>query len=288
MNGGVLDRIASGVGFAGAALVRTWIRVRGRTVRMDEAAWLEAPIGPADMDGDTVFEEIADATGLDLERSTESGLLASVDHLKCESFDPDRIDPDVVDFYENTASYHLDVWSETRFPGRPFLWLLVNTISSRMNQLAFPILGLEVSHGLSSDIVGLRDGSETRYTGWYRPLVKSCQVMFAGFYSTGTPPKSDRPCVKVVFPLPRGNATVFLEPSRGEGGSLHLETPGTRFGESGYYRVVDGPADRRYVWFNRYLDNDFHVYVDENGVPRCDHVIRFLNFPMLKLHYRMT
>jgi hypothetical protein len=32
----------------------------------------------------------------------------------------------------------------------------------------------------------------------------------------------------------------------------------------------------------------FHVYVDSEGVLRCDHKISFVGITILKLHYKMT
>ena len=41
------------------------------------------------------------------------------------------------------------------------------------------------------------------------------------------------------------------------------------------------------VWRVRTLRERFHVYVDDAGVLRCDHAVRFLGLPVLTLHYKM-
>ncbi len=36
------------------------------------------------------------------------------------------------------------------------------------------------------------------------------------------------------------------------------------------------------------LRETFCVYVDPKGVLRCDHAVRFLGLPVLKLHYKIV
>jgi len=87
----------------------------------------------------------------------------------------------VRDFYEHTARYTVDVWSETYFPTRIGLWLLVKTSSRQVNQRNFPLTPLETAHGMLSEIWQLRraDGS-IRYTGWFRTLGEVSQVLYTG------------------------------------------------------------------------------------------------------------
>jgi hypothetical protein len=51
-------------------------------------------------------------------------------------------------------------------------------------------------------------------------------------------PGFERPCVKVVFPLPNGNAQVFLKPETSADGSLTVTSSGRRFGDPGFYFTV--------------------------------------------------
>jgi hypothetical protein len=46
-------------------------------------------------------------------------------------------------------------------------------------------------------------------------------------------------------------------------------------------------ADRLRIWHVRSLKELFHVFVDDHGVLRCDHEMRFLGLPVLRLHYKM-
>jgi hypothetical protein len=126
-----------------------------------------------------------------------------------------------------------------------------------------------------------------RYTGWFRSIAESHAVLYTGFYMTEHSPGEGRPCVKVVFPMPRGNATVMLRPEA-DGGALILDSSGRAFGDAGFYRVqARGGGERLQVWHIRTLKEHFRVYVDDAGTLRCDHRVRFLGMPVLSLHYKM-
>lgn len=277
------------LGAVGASLIRVYLRLFGRTVRRDEVPWLSGPIGRRGRIGDDFYDWLAQTEGLTkhINRSG-SGLLPSVRVLAGESFDPSRADTAVLHFYENTSEYDLDVWSETRFPARLCLWLLVSTVSRYMNQLNFPVHGLEMSRGMTSDIVELcDDASDTRYRGWFRKVKATDQVIYTGFYMTERPPGHGSPCVKVVFPLPSGKAVVLLRPGLDDHGRFTLMSSGKEFGDPGFYRILDLGDGRLKVRYLRSLKEFFEVYRDDDGVLRCDHRVEFLGMTMLRLHYRM-
>ncbi len=112
-------------------------------------------------------------------------------------------------------------------------------------------------------------------------------MLYTGFYMTERIPNVPGPCVKVAFPMPHGNATVLLRPDVAAGGSLILNSSGHRFGDPGFYRLDAREAERLRVWHIRSLKERFHVFVDGEGTLRCDHSVRFLGLPVLRLHYKM-
>jgi hypothetical protein len=141
---------------------------------------------------------------------------------------------------------------------------------------------------MDSEIVLLQDrAGVVRYAGWYRRLVETGRTIYTGFYMTERAPRCNNPCVKVVFPMPDGNATVLLRPSVDDRGYLRLSSRGTAFGDAGFYRVQTIEDGRLRVWRVSTLHEDFHVYVDDASVLRCDHAVRFLGLPILHLHYRI-
>jgi hypothetical protein len=182
----------------------------------------------------------------------------------------------------------MDVWSRTYFPANLGLALLVTTISRQVNQLNFPLSPLETALGMVSEIITLRtaDGA-VKYTGWFRTLAaQTDRTIYTGFYMTERVPEESAPCVKVVFPMPNGNATVILRP-RVVDGALELDSGGGTFGGAGFYRVHARDGERIRVWRVRTLKEHFRVYVDGKGVLRCDHAVKFLGLPVLRLHYKM-
>ncbi|MBW3563715.1 MAG: hypothetical protein KY459_03220 [Acidobacteria bacterium] len=274
------------IGRLGELFIYTLIFIFGRRHRRDQVEWLVGPMGEEQI-GDRPYEKIARDENLTLERAARrGGLIPDLETLRSKSFDPDQVDWRIRDFYENTASYQLDTWATTHFPARIALWLLVTTISARVDQLNFPLDGLDTARGMTSEIILLRDEKgKVRYTGWYRRLVRLDRAIYTGFYMIQPIPAGDQPCVKVVFPMPRGNATVLLRPEN-EGAELRLISAGSYFGDAGFYRVQQA-GDRLRIWRVPTLRERFHLYIDSEDLVRCDHTVRFLGMPVLTLHYRI-
>ncbi len=285
-----LGAVQAALGAFGAALIRLWLRIFGRTVEAAHAPWLVGPTGPSDgAIGDRPYELVAAREKLTIDRTPDkAGLVPDFGVLAGPSFDVERVDPEVRRFYEATSRYHLEVWSHAPFPARLLLWLLVSTVSRTMNQLNFPVTAMELARGMTSEVIPLRDdGGATRYTGWLRRAAGDGRVVYTGFYSTEKPPGHASRCVKVVFPLPRGNATVILKPLL-EQGRFRLVSAGERFGDPGFYRVLEVGDGRYKVRYLRTLREYFAVYTDDEGILRCDHEVRFLGITMLRLHYKMV
>jgi hypothetical protein len=272
----------------GAWFIYALIRLFGRRHPTREVPWLVGPLGGNHI-GDRAYEETAAAEGLAVERDAQhGGLIPRFDVLASDAFDPGRVHAKIRDFYERTHAYRLDTWASTYFPARLALWALVTTISRKVDQLNFPLDGLDTAEGMTSEIVLLREPEGSiRYTGWFRKLLRTGRVIYTGFYMTARPPRAGGPCVKVVFPMPGGNATVLLRPENDGGSGLRLASRGRGFGDAGFYRVQRAGADLR-VWAIRTLHETFRLYVDSSDVVRCEHAVRFLGMPVLTLHYRIT
>jgi hypothetical protein len=276
------------VGRVGAWFIAALIAIFGRTKRRADVAWLAGPVGGAKI-GDAPYRDAAAAEGLTIERDAkDGGLVPDWTALAGPEFDPAATHPLVRDFYEHTSAFGMDVWSKSYFPGSIGLWLLVTTISRQVEQLNFPLSPLDTAQGISSEIILMRGADGTlRYTGWFRTLAQAKRVLYTGFYMVERVPGERGPAVKVVFPMPRGNATVVLRPSNGDGGALVLDSRGRGFGGAGFYRLHERARDRVKVWRVRTLRERFVVYIDGEGVLRCDHSVRFLGLPVLRLHYKM-
>jgi hypothetical protein len=264
------------------------VQLTGRLVRKTEAPWLAAPLGGRERIGTSIYERVAKAEGLLTRMPLDAGLLEHFNVLRGPNFNPDAVHPDIRHFYEHAAEYQLDVWSEVSLIGRFFLWLLVEFISRRMDQLNFPISSLEVAKGMTSEVVQLVEpAGRIVSTGWLRRLKSSGRIIYAGLYSATQMPDEAGPCVKVTFPC-RGSANVYLTPVAHPDGSFGLVSSGTAFGRTGFYRMIDGGADHYIVRHVRSLRELFHVYVDAEEVLRTDHTVFFLGLSIIRLHYKMT
>src|ERR1700686_3796337 len=206
--------------------IHPWVRLTGRLVRKSEAPWLAAPLGGRERIGTGIYERVAETEDLEIRPPPDAGLLENFNVLRGANFDPDAVHPDIRHFYEHAAGYQLDVWSEVSLLGRFFLWLLVEFISRRMDQLNFPISSLEVAKGMSSEVVQLLEPVSGRivYTGWLRRLKSSGHVIYAGLFSTVQVPGELNPCVKVTFPCD-GSANVYLCPVAHPDGSFGWTLP---------------------------------------------------------------
>ncbi len=269
--------------------IHLWVQLTGKLVRKSEAPWLAGPMGGRERIGAGIYERVAKAEGLLIRTPPDAGLLEHFNALRGPNFNPDAVHPDIRHFYEHAAEYQLDVWSEVSLVGQFFLWLLVEFISRRMDQLNFPISSLEVAKGMTSEVVQLVNPATNQIvnTGWLRRLKSSGRVIYAGLYSATQMPDEAGPCVKVTFPC-RGSANVYLTPVAHPDGSFGLVSSGTAFGRTGFYRMIDGGPDHYIVRHVRSLRELFHVYVDAEEVLRTDHTVFFLGLSIIRLHYKMT
>jgi hypothetical protein len=126
-----------------------------------------------------------------------------------------------------------------------------------------------------------------RYTAWYRRLSGTGNVLYAGFYSVCTLPGQADPCVKVVFPLPNGNAIVIMRTESRPDGSFLITSAGDHFGEPGFYFTVHDDAGNVWARYVRALRETIHVFPAEKGLLRADHVLTYFGATFLRLHYRM-
>ncbi|HEX8430087.1 MAG TPA: hypothetical protein VF625_02325 [Longimicrobium sp.] len=272
-------------------VTQRWVQLTGQPVDLGADPWLAGPVGHARGIGREFFAELARREGLELHHgagSHERGLISDFGALAAPDFDPERVDPAVIDFYARTSAYELDAWAEWRGTFRPFGSLLGRLFSRRLQQLNMPLSALDTSRGVTSAVVQLIDPAtgQVRHTAWMRELLGTGNVLYAGTYSLAAVPGRRGRCVKVVFPLPNGNAVVLMRPEVHEDGSLTIVSAGKRFGDPGFYFTVHdrGRVRARYV---RAMRERIRVYPAEHGAVRADHVLTLWGVTFLRLHYRL-
>ena len=270
-------------------ITQRWVQFTGRKVNLEEDVWLAGPIGNPTGIGEDYFQNLARQQRWEVKLNvTRTGLLQDFNALRSASFDPGTIVPEVRSFYENTSNYELDAWSEWCGVFRPLGWLLAILFSRRLQQLNVPLSSLDTSRGMTSDILQLvdPDSGHVYLTAWLRRLLSSGNVLYAGAYSTCKVPGYLGTCVKVVFPLPNGNAIVIMRPVAHPDGSFSVISEGIGFGDSGFYFTVHSVRDVR-VRYVRQMRESIHVYMGEQGTVRADHVLKIFGITFLRLHYRL-
>ena len=270
-------------------LIYLWLNITGRKVDFGRFPFLQGPRAEGTAIGDQFYDQVADTEGLTTSHVKEAGLL--VDFKKVLSPDDPNasgVDPRIIDFYEHTGLYTMEVWPKWKAPVSWFAKTLIRSISTEIEQLNIPMDALETSYGMSSDVVQLKeDTGRVRYTCWLRKSVQSERVVYAGFYSSCAIDEAHQyEHVRVVFPLPKGNVTVILKVLPQPDGSVKLVSSGGRFGSTGYYRLHQnskGVVKSRMVPIKEMI----HVFVDPKGVLRTDHFFSWWGMTFLQLHYKM-
>lgn len=267
-----------------------WVKMTGRRVNLARNDWLSGPSGRTRGIGSSYFSELAQERGLQvLSADQPTGLVRSINDLLGPDFNPDGVDRQVADFYEHTSAYELDAWSEWSGTIRPFGWLLAILFSRRLQQLNVPLSPLDTAQGMTSQVFHLVDPATQTvvYTAWLRELLETGNVLYAGTYSVCCIPGSTGPCLKVVFPLPNGNAIVLMKPESAGDGSLALVSRGEGFGDPGFYFVVHGTDGFAWARYVRALRETIRVYAGAHGEARADHVLSLWGVTFLRLHYRL-
>lgn len=272
-------------------ITQQWVKITGRQFNPGEETWLVGPIGDTDVIKDKFFRELAQKENLEIrENQTNTGLLESFDDLQLSPQEKQLLHPSVIDFYEKTSNYNFEVWSEWCGFFKPFGWLLSVIFSKRLQQLNLPLSSLQSARGIQSSIVKLVDQQtkKSRWTVWYRILKSTHHVIYSGVYTTCRIPNQSGRFLKVVFPLPNGNATVIMRRDVLPNGALKLSSDGKRFGDNGFYFTLTNHKGKHWARFVRSMHEWITVYVDEENILRADHDLYFYGLPFLNLHYKMT
>lgn len=281
------------VALAGEALIFLLIRLFGKRTRADQVPWLLGPIGGATIGG-SVYEDFGQREGLTVERHAEhGGLLPQLAVLTRDGFDAEAVSPIIRDFYQHTGAYRMHLRAKAYFPMSLGLWLMVTTLSRKVNQLQFPLDRLDEEREVESEVVLLRDAqARVKWTGWYR--AEGMHTLYAGFY-TWTTLSDGEAAIKVVFPTPAGNATVLLRPFVEPDGSLVLrswappaggQSP-ARVARLGFYRLSASAQGELWVWEVRSLREEFRLTVSADGSILATHRTRFLGLPVLDQFFRI-
>jgi hypothetical protein len=269
-------------------ITQRWVQLTGKKVDLRNEQWLLGPMGNTKKIGEDFFMQVAADENLEITvNENNSGLLKDLDVLKNGS--SASFHPKVRDFYAHTINYSFDVWSEWCGFFKPFGWMLAVIFSRRLQQLNVPLSPMDTSHGVTSDIIQLKEkpSGEPVYRIWMRKKIASKDVIYAGCYGWCKPPNVNYNCIKVVFPLPNGNCTVIMTPTVGQDGSLKLLSKGNGYGDPGFYFTIKKSEKVYYARFVKTMRETINVYEDEQGTLRTDHTLTIWGTTFLKLHYKI-
>ena len=287
----LLMRVNKKVGHLQDWITQIWVKLKGRKFNPDEDTWLIGPIGDTDIIKDKFIYDLAQKENLQIQQNLNgAGLLETFDDLQLTTEERELLNPKVIDFYEKTSNYHFEIWSEWGGFFKPFGWLLSVIFSKRLQQLNLPLNSLHSAKGINSNIIKLVDktNNKSKWTVWYRILKSTNNVIYSGVYTTCNVPNFQGKLLKVVFPLPNGNATVIMRKEILKDGSLKLSSDGSKFGDNGFYFTLTNHKGKYWTRFVKSMHEWITVYVDEENVLRADHNLQFYGLPFLNLHYKMT
>lgn len=271
-----------------------WVQVTGDRLAQAQAPWLWGPVGSTSGIGPEFFEELAAARGLVvLPPASDAGLLPGLGALAGPRFRPGEVAPAIASFYAHTAAFDLRIRSRWSGPFRAMGWMIARIFSRRLAQLNMPLSDRELQGGVHSRIVRVADpaSGEVLHTAWVRTAKESGRPVFVGQYGTAVIPGHEGPCVKVVFPLPNGSATIFLRPRVDEGGGLSLVSDGRRFGDPGFYFTVVAGEDEHpreyWVRYVRTMKESLSLRAEGDAVAAV-HRFRVFGLPFLELQYAIA
>lgn len=272
-------------------ITQIWVKTTGKRINPVDFEWVIGPIGSTDIIKDKFIFELAEKENLEIEKNLpNSGLLERMEQIGITNQNENRLNNKVADFYENTSNYDFEVWSEWKGVFKPFGKLLYLIFSKRLQQLNLPLNSMVTAKGLKSEIIKLNDKEtgETKWTIWYRIIKSTNDVIYSGIYTTCNNPNYEKSLLKVVFPLPNGNASVIMTEKVEKDGSLVLSSDGKKFGDNGFYFTLTDSNGKYWARFVKSMHEWIRVYEDDDQVLRADHNLNFYGLRFLNLHYRMN
>lgn len=271
-------------------ITQQWVIYFGKKIDTTNEKWLLGPFGELNGIGIKFIKQLADKENLTIDNEQNGkGLIQSIHQLNLKEKEIESLSINVIDFYQSTADYELKLkikWS----PFFKIFGLLVRFIfSKRIEQLNVPIRSTENSETLTSEIIHLKDTktNEVKRTIWLRAYQETRQVVYSGVYETCVIP-SGRTCIKAIFPLPNGNATVILTPRVGNNGELILESSGKRIGDSGFYFLLrDSKGQLWTKYIKSFRDKLLVRSESENENITASQTLTLWNLRVLKFEYNI-
>lgn len=249
----------------------------------DADTWLLDPIGVPKEGMEQFIVRIANERGLRIERHLpDAGLVESLQDW------PVSVSPKIENFYKQTSGYELDVRSVWKPVFGSLGYAVAKLFSRRIQQLNLPRDTDVESLVLKSEIIKLINGNgRADYTIWHRYVRDTGEVIFWGIYTTCKTPTGEF-CVKAIFPLPRGSATVLFHPVSDVKGNLLLLSSGKNYGDPGFYFIVEDARGDRWKHYLPGFRESIHLSEDNDGGLIAEHRLKLWALDVYIMTYRIT
>lgn len=267
-------------------MTQQWVILRGRKIKPEDFPWLMGPFGNLDAIGEDFIYKFAEKENLIIQKDSKAkGIIPSMQKLNLSEAEFSNLSKSVIGFYEKTDNHNLQ-FSVQWNPFFKFFGILINKLfSNRINQLNIPTKNIDDSESLKSEIINLVDTktNEIKYTFWFRSIKSSGQVIYSGVYGISNLP-SGKTCVKAVFHLPNGNATVLMIPSVGENGELILDSSGKKFGDAGFYFLL---KDSKGDYWSQFISSfrDRLIIGSQNDIISAEQTLTLWHLKVLTFKY---
>ena len=270
-------------------LTQQWVISGGKQLNSNDRSWLLGPFGRVGDAGEDFIYQLAKEEQLIIMRNcTHVGLVSSLHVLGLSREDQAKINPKIIDFYEQTSEYNLRMSLQWNPIFKCCGYLLNVLFSNRLKQLHIPTKSKLRNEPITSEIIQLitPQTKEIRYTFWLRTLPLQGSIIFSGVYSTCLLPTGKK-AVKAVFPLPNGNATVLMKPQLGTQGELILDSSGKIWGEAGFYFLLQDTKEKYWARFIPSFKDKLVVQAHSNGLT-ANQQLKLWGIAVLSIDYQIS
>jgi hypothetical protein len=240
--------------------------------------------------GADYVQQLAQVRGGTFRRNlADVGILASLDNLAGPTFDPERVNPLIREFYEHTSRFSLSIMPEWRPWMKPAYTLFKLFVAQPLGQAAIPSNIEEAQRGMVStiDTIDFDEGDdEIDVRGWIRTFADSGRPIYVGIYTSFR--HDDRGYVSVGFPIPGTNFTATLLPRNAGDDGLELTSRSELPFPGHYLSSVDSERDALSVLKLLSFEERIEVYVTAGGELRTDHSFGLAGHRFLMLRYEIA
>ncbi|MDH5397722.1 MAG: hypothetical protein OEX02_06235 [Cyclobacteriaceae bacterium] len=270
-------------------ITQQWVILFGKKIIPHQNEWLIGPFGKPKGIGLKFIKQLTLNEHLEIYKNErERGLIRSINQLNLSNQELNCLSENVIDFYESTSSYEFDLKVKWNPFFKAFGGLLKILFSNRIEQLNLPMGNNKNSTTLKSEIIHLVDKKtkELKRTIWLRTINNSEKVVYSGVYETCIIPDGQT-CIKAVFPLPNGNATVILKPSVGKSGELILKSSGRKIGDSGFYFLLNDAKGNLWTKYIKSFKDQLVVSSDHGNITAIQ-TLTLWNLKVLEFKYNIN